>query len=71
MQTQFGWHVVKLNETRELEALSLDEVREELSNGLREAAVQEAMIALTESVEVERPEIDIDPTMIRDTSLVD
>jgi peptidyl-prolyl cis-trans isomerase C len=71
VQTQFGWHVVKLNETRELEALSLDEVREELSNGLREAAVQEAMIALTESVEVERPEIDIDPTMIRDTSLVD
>ncbi|MFT5060540.1 MAG: peptidyl-prolyl cis-trans isomerase C, partial [Polaromonas sp.] len=67
VQTQFGWHVVKLNETRELEALSLDEVREELSNGLREAAVQEAMIALTESVEVERPEIDIDPTMIRDT----
>jgi len=71
VQTQFGWHVVTLNETRELAAPSLDEVREELSNGLREAAVQEAMTALTEGAEVERTEIDIDPAQIRNTSLLD
>lgn len=71
VQTQFGWHVVTLNETRELAAPSLEEVREELANGLRDAAVQEAMVALTEGAEVERAEVEIDPAMIRNTSLLD
>lgn len=71
VQTQFGWHVVKLNETRELAAPSLEEVREDLTNGLRDAAVQEAMTALTEGADVTRPEIDLDPALIRDTSLLD
>lgn len=71
VQTQFGWHVVILNETRELPAPALEDVREELAGALREAAVQEAMTALTDGAEVERAEVEIAPALIRDTSLLD
>jgi len=36
VQTQFGWHVIKLNETRLTETPSLDEVRAEIEETLRQ-----------------------------------
>jgi len=38
VQTQFGWHVIQLNETRIKERPTLDEVRQELSETLRRDA---------------------------------
>ena len=47
VQTQFGWHVIKLNETRQAEAPTLEDVRTELEQQARNAAVTTALEALT------------------------
>ncbi len=47
VQTQFGWHVIKLNETRQAEAPTLEDVRAELEQQVRNAAVTTALEALT------------------------
>ena len=47
VQTQFGWHVIKLNETRQAEAPTLEDVRTELEQQVRNAAVTTALEALT------------------------
>lgn len=71
-QTQFGWHVAKLNEVRDKEPPTLDEVREELSAQVQRQAVEEAVSAASEDVEVERPDLSgIDPNVLSDTSLID
>jgi peptidyl-prolyl cis-trans isomerase C len=70
VQTQFGWHVVLLNETREQEPPSLDQVRAELEDGLRRARVEAAMQELTAAATIDRPEIQIDPSVIRNVDLI-
>jgi len=40
VETQFGWHVIRLNETRLKDAPKLEDVREELRQELERAAVQ-------------------------------
>lgn len=71
VQTQFGWHVVKLNESRALEAPGFDEIREQLAEQLRDAALGEALTSLTESAEVVRSEAEIDVSLIRNGALLD
>ncbi|WP_071675471.1 peptidylprolyl isomerase [Nioella nitratireducens] len=70
VQTRFGWHVIKLNETREQAAPTLDEVRDQLVEGLRQARVDEYIQNLTDAADVARPELDIDPALIRDVDLL-
>ena len=43
VETQFGWHVIKLNETRLKDAPKLDDVREELKAQLERDAVENAV----------------------------
>ncbi|EIE51850.1 peptidylprolyl isomerase [Salipiger aestuarii] len=40
VQTQFGWHVIKLNDTRDKEAPALDEVRAQIETTLQQDAVK-------------------------------
>lgn len=70
VQTQFGWHVVLLNDTREQAPPSLDQVRAELEDGLRRARVEAAMQELTAAATIDRPEIQIDPSVIRNVDLI-
>ncbi len=70
VQTQFGWHVIKLNETRQKEAPALEEVRAEIETELRGVAVDAEVARLTEAAEIERVEIEIDPALIRNTDLL-
>ena len=72
VQTQFGWHVIKLNETRIKNAPPFDTVREQLADGLRNVAVQQEIEALTEAAEITRSTIeDVDPALLDDTSLLE
>ena len=65
VQTQFGWHVVKLNDTRKVEAPSLDAVRDDLALELQREAVRAHVDALTEAAEVDKPDLgDLDPSVI-------
>lgn len=66
VETQFGWHVIKLNETRTGEAPVLEDVREELETQVRQTKVQEAIESLTEAAEVDRSAAEgIDPTVLK------
>lgn len=70
VQTQFGWHVVVLNDMRDQEAPALEDVRAELEDGLRRARVDAAITELSAAADVVRPEITIDPAVIRDLDLL-
>ncbi|KIT14823.1 peptidylprolyl isomerase [Jannaschia aquimarina] len=71
VQTQFGWHVVKLNETRQKDAPPLEQVRPQIENALRESTVQAEIERIAGEAQVERAEIDIEPSVIRDPELID
>ncbi len=68
VETQFGWHVIKLNETRTAEAPALEDVREELETQVRQTKVQTAIESITEAAEVDRSAAEgIDPTVLKNT----
>lgn len=71
VQTQFGWHVVTLKEVRAKAAPSLESVREELVNEIEQAAVAATIEELTNASTIVRPEVEFDPALIRDSSLID
>ena len=71
VETQFGWHVILLNERRKTAAPEFDEVREELAARMREAAVEARVTEVTSSANIQRPVIeDLDPAILSDLSLV-
>ncbi|MCU4652194.1 peptidylprolyl isomerase [Roseibacterium sp. SDUM158016] len=70
VETQFGWHVILLNETRAQEPPALDEVRADLIEGLRRARVEARIEELVASAEIDRPELDIDPAVIANDALL-
>ena len=69
VQTQFGWHLIKLNETRPIEPPSFEEVAEELADQVGSDALDIAIDALSLTSEIIRmvPE-DFDPALITDLS---
>ncbi len=70
VETQFGWHVIILNDRREQEPPGLEQVRAELEDGLRRARVDAAITELSASADVVRPELEIDPSVIRNIDLL-
>ncbi len=54
VKTQFGWHIVKLNETRVQEAPELEDVREELEMQIRQVRAQETIEEVTAAAQVDR-----------------
>ncbi len=71
VQTQFGWHVIKLNDTREKPAPDIDTVRSELASEIQEQAITETIDSLLETAEIVRPEgIEIDPAVLQNIDLL-
>lgn len=71
VQTQFGWHVILLNERRKTAAPEFEDVREELAAKIRQEAVEARVNELTAAAEIERPVIeDLDPVILQDLNLV-
>lgn len=54
VQTQFGWHVITLNEKRNQEAPELESVRQELESILSQNAVTSKIDELTTAAEISR-----------------
>lgn len=71
VQTQFGWHVVKLFETRDASAPSLDEVRGDLVSELQQEAARAQIETLREAVTVEDLSTEIDPALLGQLDLLD
>ena len=70
VQTQFGWHVVKLNESRISARPALEDVRADLEEELRRQRVDAYLAELTETAEITRPEVEIDMSLIRNIDLL-
>ena len=71
VQTQFGWHLVKLNERRLAAAPPLDAVRAELATEIERAAIDARIAALLAAATVVRSDDGVDPALMRDQSLFD
>lgn len=71
VQTQFGWHVVKLNDSRIQEAPPLDAVREELISQVQTEALESALADLEQSATITRPEAgEFDPALLNNLDLI-
>lgn len=72
VQTQFGWHVIKLNDTRVLSAPDLEEVREQITQSIQQQAVEGHIDELMKRAEVSRsPQGAIDPSLLSNTDLLE
>ncbi|NNF24254.1 MAG: peptidylprolyl isomerase [Rhodobacteraceae bacterium] len=71
VQTQFGWHVIKLNDKRSKAAPPLDQVRPQLADTLQRDAIEGYLSKLEDGAEISRvAPADIDVNIISDTSLL-
>ncbi|RPE64676.1 peptidyl-prolyl cis-trans isomerase C [Pacificibacter maritimus] len=69
VETQFGWHVIKLLDSRLQDVPPLEDLRDELASNLEEAAIRENIAQLQDAATIERTE-GIDPTAIRNDALI-
>ena len=70
VQTQFGWHVLRLNEKRDKPAPTLEETRVSLMESLRQRAVESEIQALKDDADITRPDEEFDSSLMRDLSLL-
>jgi len=53
VQTQFGWHVILLEDTREVDPPSLDQMRPQLEGELKQKALREYIVSVQKAANVE------------------
>ncbi len=71
VETQFGWHVIKLNDTRIPEVPAMEDMAGELQQEVFQRRLREAMNAMIEAADIERFDPGpIDPAIVRDGSLI-
>lgn len=70
VQTQFGWHLVLLHETREKPAPTLEELRPQIEGELQQAAISAALEEMTAAASVDKSEEEIDPALLRNIELL-
>jgi peptidyl-prolyl cis-trans isomerase C len=71
VQTQFGWHLVKLVETRNAEVPGLDDVRDELATQIEQQAIAAHIQTLIDAATITRPGEGIDAALLRDQTLIE
>ncbi|WP_095587746.1 foldase protein PrsA [Actibacterium ureilyticum] len=71
VQTQFGWHVILLNEARDKPAPTLDEMRDSITAELQQQAVTKALDEITNAADIVRNETEIDPAQLRNMDLLE
>lgn len=71
VQTRFGWHVIRLIETRDAEVPPLEAVRDDLVGQIQRDATQALIARLGEGVATEDLSEGLDPALLSDTSLLD
>ncbi|MEL7165993.1 MAG: peptidylprolyl isomerase [Pseudomonadota bacterium] len=72
VQTQFGWHVIILNDTRTADLPTLEEVRGELENAIRNETLDARVAELRNAGTVDESGAQaVNPAILKDLSLVD
>ena len=72
VQTQFGWHVIILHESRAAEAPALDDVRDEIESELQTQLVEQRIEELRSTAAIDQAaESSFDPAILKDPSLLE
>ena len=72
VKTQFGWHIIRLNETRIPNAPTLEEVREQIETQMRQIRVQSKIEEVTAAADVDRSGADeINPSVIKQVNVLE
>lgn len=71
VETQFGFHVIRLNETRTAEQPPLDEVRGEIEQTLQQESMSSVLDGAMEQADIQRNDSGMDAGVIRDDTLLD
>lgn len=72
VETQFGWHLIKLDETRDKAQPELEQVRDEIADTLRRQALDSYLDALAADTAVERSGIEaVEPAAINRVDLLE
>jgi peptidyl-prolyl cis-trans isomerase C len=70
VKSDFGWHLIKLNEVRTAEAPKFEDVKQELEGDLRQKAVEAKVKELTDAAKVEKQDEGIDPAILKNAALL-
>ncbi|MEO0386815.1 MAG: peptidylprolyl isomerase [Pseudomonadota bacterium] len=68
VQTQFGWHVIKLNDTREKPKPTFEETRADFARQVRQGRLEAHIAGLRDSTAFEDLSSDVPATAIRDSA---
>lgn len=72
VETQFGWHVIRLNGVRAIEAPTLEEVQGDIATEIQRAAIDAEIETLREAATVDSKAVtDINAGFLNDPSLLD
>ena len=71
VKSDFGWHLIKVLETRVAAAPPLDDVRDELASAIEQKAIEAHLKTLTDAATITRPGMEFDPKTLRDETIVD
>ena len=71
IQSDFGWHLILVKETRIAAAPTLDDLRDELAGQIEQEAIAAHIATLTAAATITRPGAEgIDPALIKDLTLL-
>ena len=70
IETQFGWHLIKLNDIRETTAPRIEEVRGELISKIKQNRIEAKINYFTDSANVIFSNLEIDPKIVRQMSIL-
>ena len=68
--TQFGWHIIKLNEIRIIPIPKIEEIREDLMAEIKKKKIEIEMNKLIDAADVVFTDLEFDPRIIREDSLL-
>ena len=68
--TQFGWHIIKLNEIRIMPIPKIEEIREDLMAEIKKKKIEIEMNKLIDAADVVFTDLEFDPRIIREDSLL-
>ena len=70
VQSDFGWHLILVTETRNQAAPSLADVHDDLAQQVQKAAVEAFIADVTAKATITRSDVVIDPALMKDLTLV-
>lgn len=70
VKSDFGWHIVRLEETRDAQPPKLEDVKAELVGDLQQQAVESYVTDLTKAAAVTKSVEGMDPAILKNTTLI-